>query len=67
MLLSVLKNKSGAARDVVILNAGAAIYVAGVVDNLAAGITTAQKTIESGAALKKLHELVVLSQKNAAQ
>ena len=67
MLLSVLKNKNGAARDVVILNAGAAIYVAGVVDNLAAGITTAQKTIESGAALKKLHELVVLSQKNAAQ
>ena len=67
MLLSVLKNKSGAARDVVILNAGAAIYVAGVVDNLAAGITTAQKTIESGAALKKLHELVVLSQKNAEQ
>ena len=67
MLLSVLKNKSGAARDVVILNAGAAIYVAGVVDNLAAGITTAQKTIESGAALKKLHELVALSQKNAAQ
>lgn len=67
MLLSVLKNKSGAARDVVILNAGAAIYVAGVVDNLAAGITKAQKTIESGAALKKLHELVALSQKNAAQ
>ncbi len=67
MLLSVLKNKNGAARDVVILNAGAAIYVAGVVDNLAAGITTAQKTIESGAALKKLHELVALSQKNAAQ
>ena len=63
----MLKNKSGGARDVVILNAGAAIYVAGVVDNLAAGITTAQKTIESGAALKKLHELVVLSQKNAAQ
>ncbi|GKS68224.1 anthranilate phosphoribosyltransferase [Nitrosomonas sp. PY1] len=67
MLLSVLKNKSGAARDVVILNAGAAIYVAGIVDNLAAGITTAQKTIESGAALKKLHELVALSQKNTTQ
>ena len=64
MLLSVLENQTGAARDIVALNAGAAIYVSGVANTMSDGIAKAQKAIESGAALKKLHELVALSQKH---
>jgi anthranilate phosphoribosyltransferase len=61
MLLSVLENKKGPARDIVLLNAGAAVYVSGVADTLAQGIRAAQRAIESGAALQKLHELVAFS------
>lgn len=61
MLLSVLENKKGPARDIVLLNAGAAVYVSGVTDSLAQGIRAAQRAIESGAALQKLHELVAFS------
>lgn len=61
MLLSVLENKKGPARDIVLLNAGAAVYVSGVADSLAQGIRAAQRAIESGAALQKLHELVAFS------
>ncbi|PXW81588.1 anthranilate phosphoribosyltransferase [Nitrosomonas sp. Nm84] len=67
MLLSVLKNVAGPARDIVLLNAGAAIYAAGIADTLEQGIKTAQQAIESGAALKKLHELVEFTQKTAAE
>lgn len=65
MLLSVLQNVAGPARDIVLLNAGAAIYTAGIANTLEQGIKTAQQTIESGAALKKLHELVEFTQKNS--
>ncbi len=64
MLLSVLKNKKGPPRDIVLLNAGAAIYVSGIADSLAQGIQNAQRAIESGAALQKLHELVTFSNQN---
>lgn len=67
MLLAVLENVTGPARDIVLLNAGAAIYVAGIASTLEHGIKTAQQTIESGAALKKLHELVAFTQKNSAE
>lgn len=67
MLLSVLKNVAGPARDIVLLNAGAAIYAAGIVDTLEQGIKTAQQAIESGAAFKKLHELVAFTQKISAE
>lgn len=65
MLLSVLKNVAGPARDIVLMNAGAAIYVAGIVDTLDQGIKAAHQVIESGAALKKLHELVEFTHKNS--
>lgn len=65
MLLSVLKNVAGPARDIVLLNAGAAIYVAGIVDTLEHGIKTAHRAIESGAALRKLHELVEFTHRNS--
>jgi len=58
MLKSVLDNKSGPALDIVALNSGAAIYAAGLVDSLAAGVSKAQEVIASGAAREKLNALV---------
>jgi len=58
MLLGVLDNQAGAPRDIVILNAGAALYAANVADSIQAGISKAQAAIESGAAKAKLQELV---------
>lgn len=61
MLLSVLDNEPGPAKDVVLLNAGAAIYVAGIAPTLAAGVKIAGQTISSGQARAKLAELVEFS------
>ncbi|MGZ8271202.1 MAG: anthranilate phosphoribosyltransferase [Methylophilus sp.] len=57
MILDVLDGKHGAARDIVLLNAGAAIYVSGVVDSLASGIKKAAEVIDNGIALQKLDML----------
>jgi len=65
MLLSVLENTAGPARDIVLMNAGAAIYAAGVADTLEQGIKAALRAIESGAALKKLHDLVEFTRRNS--
>ena len=62
MILSVLDNQAGAAKDIVILNAGAALYAANVADSMKAGIAQARAAIESGAARGKLAGLVTLSQ-----
>jgi len=61
MILAVLNGKPGAARDIVLLNAGAAIYVSGLVDTMQAGIEKAAAVIDSGAALQKLHQLISYS------
>ncbi len=61
MLLGVLDNQPGAARDIVQLNAGAAIYVAGLTDTLAHGVKKAGEVIASGAAKNKLAQLVQTS------
>lgn len=61
MLLSVLDNKPGAARDIVLLNAGAAIYVAGLSDTLGNGVKKAAEAIAGGAAKEKLQQLVKVS------
>ena len=58
MLKGVLNNEPGAARDIVILNAGAALYAANVADSMKAGIDLARKAIDSGAAKVKLEQLV---------
>ena len=50
-----------AARDIVLLNAGAAIYVAGAASSLQAGIKMAAEAIDSGAALAKLNALKAVS------
>ena len=58
MILDVLNGKSGAARDIVLLNAGAAIYVAGVVDSLQDGIHKAAEASDNGSALATLDALI---------
>ena len=64
MLMSVLDNQPGPALDVVLLNAGAAIYVAGVAGSLEQGVEKARTAIESGAAKAKLRELIEFSNRN---
>lgn len=58
MLQAVLDNKEGTARDIVALNAGAAIYVAGLADSHQAGVGKALEVIASGKASEKLEALV---------
>ena len=55
---SVLDNISGPVRDVVILNAGAAIYASGIVDSLEQGAQRATEVIAEGKAKQKLEQLV---------
>ncbi|HSS63025.1 MAG TPA: anthranilate phosphoribosyltransferase [Gammaproteobacteria bacterium] len=57
----VLANEAGAARDVVCLNAGAAIYVAGLSKDIASGVEKAKQSISSGAAARRLATLVEIS------
>ena len=61
MLLSVLDDLPGPARDIVLLNAGAAIYVADCAATLGEGIELARDVIASGAAREKLRQLVEFS------
>jgi anthranilate phosphoribosyltransferase len=62
--LDILKNEEkGAKRQVVLLNAAAAIYVGGLAKDLPAGLELAAKSIDSGAANKKLNELIEFTQK----
>jgi anthranilate phosphoribosyltransferase len=62
MLLSVLDNQAGAARDIVTLNAGVALYAANVVDGIAPGIELARQALASGAAKAKLEQWLAASQ-----
>ena len=63
MLLSALSNQPGAARDVVAVNAGAAIYVAGKAANLEEGVEKAFELLKNGAARAKLDEFVQFTKK----
>lgn len=64
-LLAVLGNQSGPARDIVALNAGAAIYVGGLAATLKEGVETALQVIASGAANDKLKQLIGFSNRSA--
>ncbi len=57
MLLDVLDNRPGPARDIVLLNAGVALYAANVVPTMQAGLDRARAALESGAARQKLEQL----------
>lgn len=58
MLMGVLDNQPGPARDIVALNAGVALYAANVAPTMVAGLQLAQQALESGAAKAKLGELM---------
>lgn len=64
MIKRVLNNEDAvnAAKDIVLLNAGAAFYVSGHSDSFRAGIEQAREVIQSGKALQKLEEFVHLTQ-----
>ncbi len=62
VLRGVLDNQPGAARDIVTLNAGAALYAANVAASIAEGVERARVAIESGAAKAKLAQFVAFSQ-----
>jgi anthranilate phosphoribosyltransferase len=66
MIQALLAGKASPASDIVALNAGAAIYVAGVENTLAAGIAKAQTILRSGEALSKLQQLAALTQQFTA-
>jgi len=66
MLMGVLNNQAGPAKDIVALNAGVALYAANVSNSMQAGIQAARAAIESGAARAKLEALVALSKRLAA-
>ncbi|NMG36668.1 anthranilate phosphoribosyltransferase [Azoarcus sp. TTM-91] len=57
-LIGALENRPGPAREIVILNAGVALYAANLVDSIGAGILRAREIIASGAARAKLDEFV---------
>lgn len=62
MIQSVLNNEDGAARDIVLMNSGAALYVGGAADSIESGVELARQTLASGAAAAKLQQLVQFSQ-----
>jgi anthranilate phosphoribosyltransferase len=66
MLLGVLANEPGPARDIVVLNAGVALYAANVADTMEAGIALAREALASGAAKTRLDRLISATQKAAA-
>lgn len=55
---AVLGGEKGPRRDVVLMNAGAALYISGKAESLEAGVKLAAELIDSGAALRKLEEFV---------
>ena len=62
MIYATLANTPGTAREIVVLNAGTALYVANVVESIQQGITLARDAIASGAARAKLDEFVRFTQ-----
>jgi anthranilate phosphoribosyltransferase len=63
MLHGVLDNQPGPAKDIVLLNAGATLYAAGVADDIQQGIEKARAAIESGAAKAKMEQVVAFGRK----
>ena len=67
LLLQALDNQDGLPREIVAYNAGAALYAAGVAEDIADGIARARKAIASGDARAKLDHYITLTQELAAQ
>ena len=66
MALRVLDGEPGPGTDIIRLNAGAAIYVAGKVKTIEEGVLLASELIESGEAREKLEEIVSFTQSMGA-
>ncbi len=67
MLIAALENTPGPARDIVLLNAGAALYAAGVAGSIGDGIENARAVVANGAARAKLDEYVATTRRLAAE
>ena len=65
VMLGALDNKPGSAREIVCLNAGAALYVANVAESIGDGIAKAREAIASGAARAKLDQFVAVTRRLA--
>ncbi len=61
LIKAIFDGKTGPARDIVVLNAGAAIYAADIADTFEQGVDLAAAAIDSGAATQKLNALIVTS------
>ena len=66
MVLQALDNQRGLPREIVVFNAGAALYVAGVADSISDGIERARAAIASGQAREKLEQFVAVTKELAA-
>ena len=66
MIHQILAAETGPARDIVLANAGAAIYVAGLADSLLSGVALAAEVIDNGKAAQTLADLVALTQQLGA-
>ena len=58
LVMAVLENVAGPARDIVMLNAGVALYAANVAASMVDGVALAREALASGQALAKLHQFV---------
>jgi anthranilate phosphoribosyltransferase len=65
MILAVLENQPGPALNIVLLNAGAALYVAGVAKTIAEGIAKAREAVAKGKARQKLDEFLAFTKQHA--
>jgi anthranilate phosphoribosyltransferase len=62
MVLEALSNVDGTPREIVVFNAGTALYAGGIAPSIVEGIAQARGAIASGAAKKKLNEFVAITQ-----
>jgi anthranilate phosphoribosyltransferase len=67
LVRQALDNVAGPARDIVLLNAGAALYAADIVDSIAAGVEKAREVVASGAARAKLEQFVAATREIAGR
>jgi anthranilate phosphoribosyltransferase len=67
LILYILQGETGPKRDIVLLNAGAALYLTGAAATIAEGIEQAARSIEAGKALEKLQRLVDFTRRATAE
>jgi anthranilate phosphoribosyltransferase len=66
LMRAVLDDDPGPARDIVVLNAGVALYAADVAATMADGVAMAREALASGKALAKMHQFIARSKELAA-